>query len=411
MLKINYLTYLSLLFLQLCLNNQLYALTVEAEGSAEIVDNNISLAREIAHQSALRQAAMTAGVEVFSETSSDNMGAIRDSLQLRSHQNITSSKIIYEDINENILTVTIEAKIVEAEQSCDFTTSQYRKRIAATYFPILHPEHIAVTDFYNMDKGVSRLILKKLRLTGNFLTREASDINFYDTPEQAPYISQEETTDDNLLTRFANHRNVQYVISGIIRDLSTTIEQTHYFENRYLPTFKSFMGHKPELESRNIGIDIFVHDTLSGELISQNSYSKKVHGSFVIPKQSIAFGSGAFLNTEFGRTFDQIINEEVKKIEKLLSCRPFTMKVIDQKDGNLYLDAGLSSKVKVGDILTIYTPDIPGDVFGVKGKTAQFGSPKTTIRIEKVYPAYSTARADVGTFTNQDIINGYLIAW
>jgi len=411
MLTITKLINLSFLLALIVYYNQVFAITVEAEGSAEIIDNNISLAREVAHQSALRQAAMNAGVEIFSETTSQDMGAISDSVQLRSHQNITSSRIIYEDINDKILTVTIEATVKEAEQACHFTSSQYRKRIAATYFPILSPENIAVTDFYNIDKGISTLILKKLRETGNFLTREASDINLYDDAHQAPYISQETITDDNLLTRFAYHRNVQYVISGVIRDLSYEIENTHYLDSQFLPTFKTFIGSKPEIESRNIGIDIFVHDTLSGELISQNSYSKKVHGSSVVPKQSIAFGSGAFMNTKFGQAFNQIIDEEVKKIEELLSCRPFTMKVIDQKDGKLYLDAGLSSNVKVGDILTIYTPDIPGDVFGIKGKTSQFGSPKSTIRIEKVYPAYATARADIGTFTQQDIINGYLIAW
>lgn len=388
-----------------------YALTIDAEGSAEIIDNNVSLARNIAHQNALRQASMSAASEVFSTTSSDNMGAITDSLQVRTHQKIASSKIIYEDIEDNILTVTIEATISDSEHSCHFTSSQYRKRIAATYFPMINPQHIGVNDFYNFDKGISRVLLNKLRLTGNFLTREASDISLYEDPLQAPYISQEELTDDNLLTRFAHHRNVQYVISGVIRDLSTEIEKSHYRDSQFLPTFKTFIGSKPALDRRNIGIDIYVHDTLTGELVSQNSYRKNVKGSDVIPDRAIAFGSGAFFNTEFGRTFNNILNIEVQRIKELLSCRPFTMKVIDQKDGKLYLNAGLSSNVKVGDILTVYTPDIPGEVFGIKGKTNQFGSPKTTLRIEKVYPAYATARAESGTFTQQDIINEFLIAW
>jgi len=297
------------------------------------------------------------------------------------------------------------------KNSCNFPATHYRKKIAATLFPMIHPEHLGITDYYDFDKSISTEILKRLSRTNHFLTREANDISLYDDPLQAPFISKMTIADDTLLSQIASNRDVQYVISGVIRDLSVGLESEYLKDAPFIPSFNTFFGNQRMADKRNVVIDFFLHDTLTGELLSKKTYAHTISGTDVIPDMATAFGTRAFYNSNIGKLFSEILNQEVKNIETILSCRPFTMKVIDQKDGKLYLDAGISSNIKAGDVLTIYIPDKPGETFGVVGKTDQFGSPKTTIKIEKVYPAYSTAIPESGRFSQQDIINGYLLAW
>jgi len=405
---------LSCLIISFLLCSLSNATDVDAQGSAPI-NGNIVKARHEAYQDALRQASLYAGVNISAHsTLNNNTGQITDSIQMRSAQSISSAEIIHESIENNILTVTISAEINLKENnknSCDFPASQYRKKIAATFFPLLHPEQLAIQDYYGFDQQISTEILKRLAISGNFLTREAKDVLLYNNPAQAPYISQSTTSDDTLLSQLALQRDVQYVISGVIRDVSAIIESRHIEEAPFLPSFNTFFGKQRRANKRNLVIDFFLHDTLTGELISKTSYSESVHDNNAIPDQAIVFGSRAFFDTAYGRMFSKVLDKEVANIQKQLRCRPFTMRVIDEKEGKLYLDAGIGNNVRVGDVLTVYVPDKPGEVFGIKGKIDQFGTPKSKLIIDHVYPAYSTATADFGVFTQQDIINGYLIAW
>jgi len=285
-----------------------------------------------------------------------------------------------------VTTVTIPTPSVASsaiQNSCNFPAMQYRKKIAATLFPMTHPEHLGIIDYYDFDKSISTEILKRLSKTDSFLTREANDITLYDDPLQAPFISKKTIADDTLLSQIASNRDVQYVISGVIRDLSIGLEKEYLKDAPFLPSFNTFWGNQRMADQRNVVIDFFLHDTLTGELLSKKTYAHSISGIDIVPDMATAFGTRAFYDSKIGKLFSDILDQEVKNIQQLLSCRPFTMRVIDQKDGKLYLDAGMSNKVKAGDILTIYIPDIPGETFGVVGKTDQFGSPKTTIKIDK----------------------------
>ncbi|MFK5987116.1 MAG: flagellar assembly protein T N-terminal domain-containing protein [Pseudomonadota bacterium] len=399
-----------LFFVASLFSTSIVATTIEVQGHA-IINDSITQARSNAYQDALRQAALSAGVQVSSLSSIAVDGQITDSLQIRSSQFIESSEIINEKIKDNILTLTIRAELNSYGTSCNFPAAQYRKKIAATFIPMIHPEHLGVIDFYDFDKAISTEILKRLSRTGNFLTREANDISLYEDPNQAPFISKTSISNDTLLSQIADNRDVQYVISGVIRDLSYELESERLKQAPFFPSFTTFWGNQRKANKRNLLIDFFLHDTLTGELLSKTSYSHSVTNTDVLPERAIAFGTKAFFDTSYGQLFSRVLNQEVANIQRILSCRPFTMRIIDQKQGKIYLNAGLSNKVKAGDILTVYFPDKPGEVFGVKGTVNQFGQPKTSIKIDKVYPAYSTAIPESGSISYQDIINGFLIAW
>lgn len=388
------------------------AKSVIAQGQAVITDGDIHQARARAYQEALRQAAMTTGVQVHADTRVDSSGYMTDSLQVRTSQQVESAQIIREVVAGDMLTLTIEAQIISENDACNFPAANYRKKIAATSFILLHPEHLGINDYYGFESGVPTYLLNQLYHSGNFLTRQIIYTVLYDDPLQAPTINTVTLTNESLLADLAREKKIQYLIAGVIRDLSFDLEADRYQKlPRYLPSLSSFLGQQRRAGKRNLLIDIYLYDTLSGELLSRHSYSRSVEDYYAIPEQSKAFGTQQFFQTAYGKLFKQVLDREVASIQHTLSCRPFSMRVIDQKDGKLYLDAGTPERVKAGDILTIYRPDIPGELFNVKGEMDQFGHPKTTLRIEKVFPAYSIGIPDSGHYSQYDIDNGYLLAW
>jgi hypothetical protein len=112
-----------------------------------------------------------------------------------------------------------------------------------------------------------------------------------------------------------------------------------------------------------------------------------------------------------GHVLDQVLSQEVTAVQGLLKCRPFVMRVIDQKNGRLYLDAGTDTRIQPGDVVTVYQSEPSGSVFGAAGRMEQFGSPRAPIRVVQVFPGYAVAEPE-RTGQGAGFVPGeYLRAW
>ncbi len=395
------------------------AAEIKSEGSAQIINNNLVQARFEAYQDALRNAAISAGANISSSTSYDSDEGMTDSIQIRTSQSIQASEIISETIESGLLTVQIIATISDqniSQKSCDFPAANYRKRIAAVFFPMQSPQQLDIVDYYDVDKGLGKALLRRLALTGDFLTREAEHINFYPHVDNAPYIEETDTASGvSLLSTLEKELKVQYVISGVIRDLS----YADFNNNINLPfgfsferdTFVSLNKQPKKAKKRNLVIDFYLHDTLTEELISKHHYSYSIDNSVVKPERATAFGTREFFDSDYGKLFDKVLNLETKAIRKVLACRPFTMKIVDQEQKNIYLDAGKNSRVQKGDILTLFDADKEGHSFDSQSFRKQFGWPKSTIKIIKVFPSYSIATSTSRQVVHLDKNSEYILVW
>lgn len=396
-----------------------YAGEVFSEGSAQIVNNNLVQARFEAYQNALKQAALNAGVNISSTTSYSMNEGMTDSIQIRSNQSIHSSEILSESIDSDILTVQIVANIAQQESinnTCDFPAAKYRKRIAALFFPLQNPQHLSVVDYYDFEKGIGKELLQRLSLSDDFLIKEAEHINLYHDTGIAPFIQETDTSDGHsLLSSMEKDFDVQYVISGVIRDLSVA----NFNNDINLPfglsidrdKFVSLSRQAKQPKKRNLVIDFYLHDTLTEELISKHRYSYSIDDSMVRPDKAIAFGTKEFFDSDFGKLFDKVLHLESRAIRKVLACRPFTMKILEQDKKNIYLDAGKNSRIQEGDILTMYYADKEGDSFDTNSHKKQFGWPKSTIKIVKVFPSYSIATSTREPVVHLDKNSEYILVW
>jgi len=304
---------------------------------------------------------------------------------------------------------------------CQFASAQYRKKIAAVYFPIENPQHVDVVDYYDFDKGIGKELLRRLALSGDYLVKPAEHINLYPEINAAPYIKEKEVlTGHSALASIERTLAVQYVISGVVRDLST---QTG--NGLKLPFNLSLkrnqlvaLNKQPEKpEKRHLVIDFYLHDALTEELIHHQHYSEYIDKTEVKPNHSVAFGTREFFDSDYGKLFDNVLQQETDAIKKVLACRPYAMKIVDQdkkdpKDRrNIYLNAGQNTGIKAGDILTMQHADRTGVSFTSHSQRKQFGTPKSTVKITKVFPSYSVA-----TSANEEVVHlerntDYLLFW
>lgn len=292
---------------------------------------------------------------------------------------------------------------------CNVPSAHYRKKIAATFFPLTKPENSKINDFKGFEKGIGRDLLQRLYSTGNFLVKEAESINLYPDTEIAPYISEISTADGtSLLASIEKDLDVQYVISGVIRDLS----YSDYSNKFNLPfRFVSPIDQPNKPKRRNIVIDIYLHDTLTEELIDKRHYSYTITNGMVKPDYDIAYGSDEFFATAYGQKFDDILIQQATAIINTLSCRPYTIRIIDKDKKDIYLNIGSQSRVKTGDILTMYHADKDGVSFNSNTSRKQFGWPKSKLRVTKVFPAYSIAVSDQEEVVHLEKNKEYILIW
>lgn len=373
-----------------CLIGTASATMVEAEGSAVIVDGNIGAARLAAYQNALRQASMMQGARINSLYSTNMDQQVLDSIQVRSSSHVSKADIISESIEGKTITLHIQAELQGSGDRCELTAGQYRKKVAATYFSLLDGADLSINDYYGFQRGIPTELLQRLSASGNFLVRDASHQSLHQDPLDYTTISGTGVPSRPLINNLLIKDGIQYVISGVIRDLGP--EPPPSGPNS---SVSANLGFEWKPRWRNLEIEFFIHDAYTGELMARHRYAKRARGE-ILPKQATRFGTRDFYRSTYGKLFEEVLEQETTAISKLLSCRPSIAKVLNLQKDHLYIDLGRDTKIEKGDTVTIYKSGIQGPVFGVEGSSHQFSEPDATITILQVYPGYSVAQFNEG---------------
>jgi len=146
---------------------------------------------------------------------------------------------------------------------------------------------------------------------------------------------------------------------------------------------------------RGIGIDVYVHDGLTGALLFQQRYVDDVIGDVWIPA-TYTVGSERFNTTSTGAKIAKIIDQASNDIRRTLNCYPFTTRIIEIKDDKVFIDAGAQEKLNIGDQLVVYSTGNTDDLhldggLSFIGKDKQ---PTGVLTILNVTPRYSIGRLE-----------------
>ncbi|MBE0468558.1 MAG: flagellar assembly protein T N-terminal domain-containing protein [Methyloprofundus sp.] len=317
------------------------------EGQAIIQDGAQLLARKMAIRDAIRQASLENNSQINSRTLINQNSIALDAFSLRTTALINNTKVIDEWIEND----TYHVRAIVHLTTGGMCTPQYRKRIAATAFPMVQPSQISMAESNDLSNGIPREISNILTESGAYLGRNKTHTVLYADPDLAPEITGTHPYDISDDMTLAKRSRVQFVLSGVIRDLESSPRQYNRGSGviSWIKSLNSYF-----YTTRSITIDAYIHDGYSGALLFQHRYKDQATGSIRIPKD-VMVGSEQFNDTDTGNKITKIINQSVKDIQQALNCYPFYTRILKIEDNKVFIDAGAQERLNEGDQLVVYS--------------------------------------------------------
>lgn len=355
---------------------------VTVEGQAAVQNGAVLLAKKQALQDAIRVASQQSSVAVHSQSSMDNNNRLLDSISMRSAAAVSNTKVLREWEAGGIYHVKAMVEL----SPTGMCSPTYRKRIIATAFPRVVQEQISDYETNDLDNGIPREINNLLMESSQFIGINATDIALYPRPDLAPNFQDRDAYQLSKVIQMASKSGAQFVLSGVIRDLE--IASNEYMRGSGVEALVNSWARQIS-GKRNIGIDVYVHDGMSGALLLQRRYVDKVEGDVMIPA-SYTVGSDGFRTTETGKKITEIIAKASTDIEQTLNCYPFATRIADIKGNQVFIDAGAQEKLNVGDQLIVYgTASGNFHLDGGSSFIANDKQPVSVLTIQSVTPRYA----------------------
>jgi len=378
---------------------QLAAQTVEAEGAARIGDS-VAQAKRLALQDAIRQALMQANAQISTTTVTSRNGVVADNMRFSARGRVTNVKVLREWTDESHYYVKIRAQVpgdemlqalLRTEQGGGAGASavnsrgngrvdpanRYRRKVAVSQFHVLDRTQIA--DLPKIETELARELERRLISDGRVLTVNASQYLLPLTEEGV--ISQRRILGalpparepHQVATEFAESLGVQFVVTGVIRDMGVT--------NRFLGT-----------KVRHLELDLFIHDGISGSSIARHRVSETVEEEVMseLHPADVTVMSDKFFASPFGQKVDQMLDKLVELIVNDVDSQPFTARVIRTEGNRVYFDAGGLANIRAGDVLNTYKlTEVPEKDFPGQRALGYAEKPAATLIVSQVQRLFS----------------------
>lgn len=366
----------------LCITLPAHAyLTVEAEGSARIINGDLISARQSAIAQAAEAAAMRSGSYV-STTSVLNQGRIDiDNVRLSAVGRVSGIQVINERIIDNMLLLRIRATL-DMEEGCSNEIDElaYKRKVAFAAFPLMHPAQANTGNLHNLPRQLPDLLAQQLLQQPGFETLLTTRLNIHPDLNNAPT----QTLDTFALSNHQSNTELtdaQYIVSGVIRDLRPLnpagAREPNLFQDTYYRLNKNHQHHQ-----RIFSFDVFIHDAISGGLIFQQSYN--ITGIWNSRKTQMDFASQAFWELDYGQKVANLLRQASLDIRDQLRCEPFSARIIQTDAQRIWINAGQLSGLKPGDRLSIFRRNIHYDVFNQA--QSEFLNTGVTLTLDQVHP-------------------------
>jgi len=348
------------------------AQSVEAEGTSPI-NGPVGVAKRLAVQDAIRQALLQANAQVSTTTVVSSRGVVSDNVRFTARGNVTNVVVLDEWTDEAHYYVRIRAQVPSAVARGNSVadahagvrnvslhgvpvpvglSGQYRRKMAITQFHVL--DRGQITDLPNIESELARELKRRLDADGRVRTVDASQ---YLLPlgddgvlSQRRILGALPAAQEagQLATEFAESLGVQFVVTGVIRDMGIT---------------KHMLGARV----RHLELDIIVHDGITGAEVARHRLNESVvdAGLFDFPTTTPVLND-KFYAAPFGQRVDHILNKLVSLLANDLNTQRFTARVIRAEGKRVFFDAGGAANIKVGDVLNTFqlsqstVNDLPG---------------------------------------------------
>jgi Flagellar assembly protein T, middle domain len=247
-----------------------------------------------------------------------------------------------------------------------------KRKIAISQFDVTNTMH--VDDIDNIYDGLPTLLSSRLHESGDFLT-------VYDG-----HALPADADAAQAVILIAGRTGAQFLISGKVLNAGTDKQ-------------KGILGTPVGgYKKRYLDIELDVYDGYTGNRLLRQRYSEQAQGDLTVGNNK-PFGSTLFLDTEFGKAFNRLLDAAVKDLQSKLKNVPFSAHLVRVQDKNVYLDAGADSLLQPGDKLVAYVKGAA--ILGINGKTLGAAERAVdTLTLTHVQPQFSIAELSEAAVKN-----------
>ncbi|TYL48717.1 flagella assembly protein FlgT [Marinomonas sp. IMCC 4694] len=385
----------------ICLSSALsFANSVDAEGQAVIYDNDIADARYRATQQAIKQAVLQSGSRVNAEDTLSN-GDLESNLEIRSTGRVQQARILFEEQNGDFLSVMARVEVTPDSQCSTGPTSYYKKTVGVTGFELQTPQQASLGELSNISRELPKHFADAINKQGYVRALTATNVAIYPDLINAPSSTNYDGSLTNV-TRISEQLGVQYVISGVIRDIGEV-----YL--RFPNDKEAAKNSNSDLDKeRNFVVDIYIYDGFSGALLFEHRYSEV--GNWDISDHArIGFGSAKFWTIHYGKVVQQALKESALDTSEQLRCQPFIANIFRTEGNRIHISAGSLAGIKQGDKFNIYRRY---EVFNqLQSTQTQLNNANISVTIKQVQPNFSVGElvvdSNILNVQQQDVV----IAW
>lgn len=340
----------ALLCLVFCAATSVSAHWVETQGRAEIHHDDLTSARMRALRDAMGQAALLGGARVQAQSQWRDGQLESDYVQMSGLAEVSRVEMLSQERQGNDWVVKIRAW-TQGQSSCQFgQTNPYQKSVAVTGFYLQDAQGATLGQLGQVGILAAQDLRRRWARSASIYALDASYTLVYESPETAPVHFDERHRLTNRLNHAAQAMGSQYVVSGVIRDLSTGRQPG---PGSRTETWLGQLGQAAPDRARQYVVDLMLHDSYSGGLIYQGSY--QVSGDWTLDRFAQAsYMSPAFLRTPYGQQVDRIQQQMADDLAKILACQPY-MASISRVDGRrITVNQPVPSGIRPGDVLAVY---------------------------------------------------------
>lgn len=383
----------------LALSNATFAVTIDAVGEAVIYNNDIADARYRATEQAIKQAVLESGSRVNVKDEMTN-GEVNSSIAIRSSSHVQRAKILSEEQTGNFLKIIARIDVTPDSQCSTGPTSYYRKTVGVTGFDLQIPQQAQLGAINNISRELPKNLADEINKQGYLKALTATNISIYPDLINAPSSTNYDGSLTNV-TRISEQLGVQYIISGVIRDIGELYQRQP--NNKTNTTSLA-----AEDKERNFVVDIYLYDGFSGALLFEHRYNEIGHWD-IADNQRVGFGSAKFWTVNYGKVVQQALKQSALDTSEQLRCQPFIANIFRTEGNRIHIAAGSIAGIKVGDKFNVYRRY---EVFNqLQSAQTQLNNANISVTIKQVQPNFSVGELVVDSHIlnvqQQDVV----IAW
>ncbi|WP_047257895.1 flagellar assembly protein T N-terminal domain-containing protein [Chromobacterium subtsugae] len=374
-----------------------------AEGVAPL-DNGLVAARDMALRDALKLIAIRQGARVESAQVLENGRASESGTLTASGAVQGTVKVVSEYQQGKLYHVKVQVDTGDPaaaaprprDPSCAMPPGRsLRRKLVTTYFGVERPAE--ASDMPDLATALPTELSRRLARNSMLTVRDANTVSVLADSRIA-----EPAAGWDIARQLGQREDVQFVVAGRVLSTSVTGKgaRPSFFESNNTSQQGSFyngpfagmfgMGVKYVPTQRQFDAEVWIYDGLTGSLLANERVSGLAKGQ-VVPPSPQPFASAAFWQGDYGRLVDKLMDRAAQRVNDIISCIPFSARIVRQEGKRVYINAGLLDGMAVGDKLLLYRR-VPGQPVRDLISGRELGMPETLngdVSLVQVQPNFS----------------------